>query len=819
MADSVIVTQHEEAARLKALLEYEILDTPPDPALNEILRLATAIAGAHYAFIGFVDSTRVWFKAQFGFTEPELPRFVTPCNFAIMGTRPMLLADAGEDPRFSSEGIALTSSIFCRSYLGVPLVAPAGEVLGTLAVLAPSANAFTPEHAESLEILARQIVTRLEFYSGNRLQERTAHARRRTDRALSVERNFVSAVLDTISALVLVLDPAGRIVRVNRACEQLSGYTFAELSGSIFAGELFLPEDRDLARRLVEQAKAGDLHDPWEVNWTTRNGIRRIAWTATTLDDDAAEAGPAHASGADFLILTGVDITAQHETELALRTSETRYRLLIEGSLGMVCTHDLDGRLLSINTHAAENLGYRPEEMIGGHVYDLMLDEYRPGWQLYMEALHDHGEDQGVLTLRRRHGGLCFIAYRNRLIRLPGTEPFVLGHGIDITEKTEAENNLHALMRQRESILDSVGDGIYGTDMEGRTVFINQAAASLLGYTQEELIGRDIHSTIHHSRSDGSPYPADECPVHIARLRHPVPTRVRDEVFWHREGHPIPVEYVACPLISEDGSIGGIVVAFQDVTERRRLDRMKDEFISTVSHELRTPLTSLRAALGLIASGTLNSRPEKSAQMLDIAIGNCDRLARLVNDILDFERISSGQLHMDFASVYAPDLLHRAAALQASNAQKAGVTLRIEAASVTLWADADRLLQTLENLIGNAIKFSPPGGEILLKAGVHDKDEALIEICDQGRGIPPEKLSMIFERFQQVDASDSRIGGGTGLGLAICRSIVEQHQGRIWVESAVGKGSTFFLTLPMKPGTSDPEAGKGSGSIASGGST
>jgi signal transduction histidine kinase len=226
---------------------------------------------------------------------------------------------------------------------------------------------------------------------------------------------------------------------------------------------------------------------------------------------------------------------------------------------------------------------------------------------------------------------------------------------------------------------------------------------------------------------------------------------------------------------------------------------MKDEFISTVSHELRTPLTSLRGALGLLAGGALTARPEKTQQMLEIAIGNTDRLVRLVNDILDLERISSGKTELHSTMCSVEDLLRRAAGVQQARSPKPNVRIFFAAHGVSVWADPDRILQTLNNLISNAIKFSPPGSEIHLTARNLDGDEALIEVCDQGHGIPADKLEHIFERFQQGDASDSRALGGTGLGLAICRSIVQQHGGRIWATSVVDQGTTFHFTLPTKP--------------------
>ncbi len=238
------------------------------------------------------------------------------------------------------------------------------------------------------------------------------------------------------------------------------------------------------------------------------------------------------------------------------------------------------------------------------------------------------------------------------------------------------------------------------------------------------------------------------------------------------------------------------VRAVRDISERRRVERMKDEFISTVSHELRTPLSSLRASLGLISSGSLDKRPEKQHQMVDMAIGNCDRLIRLVNDILDFDKVAKGRLPLRRMPVEAVDLLRRAADIAHDTASQARISFRIEAMPAVVQADGDRILQVLNELIGNAVKFSPPDTLIRLGAQPAGASETCFMVEDQGRGIPPEKLEHIFDRFQQGDASDSRALGGTGLGLALCRSILEQHGGRIWAESTVGHGSRFLFTLP-----------------------
>ena len=237
-----------------------------------------------------------------------------------------------------------------------------------------------------------------------------------------------------------------------------------------------------------------------------------------------------------------------------------------------------------------------------------------------------------------------------------------------------------------------------------------------------------------------------------------------------------------------------IFLAFRDLTQRRQISRMKSEFVSVVSHELRTPLTSIHGSLGLLASGLLGS--EKGRRMLEIAASNTDRLIRLINDILDVEKLDSGEVEMRRAVCNADDLMNRAADVMRPMADEHGISLVTSDSNASIDADGDRILQCLTNLLSNAIKFSEAGKAISMTAS-RMGSFVRFAISDQGRGIPAEMHDSIFERFHQVDASDSRRKGGTGLGLAITRSIVQQHGGRIWVQSEVGKGSTFFFTVPL----------------------
>jgi signal transduction histidine kinase/DNA-binding response OmpR family regulator len=242
----------------------------------------------------------------------------------------------------------------------------------------------------------------------------------------------------------------------------------------------------------------------------------------------------------------------------------------------------------------------------------------------------------------------------------------------------------------------------------------------------------------------------------------------------------------------------------QELSESRQLDALKDEFISTVSHELRTPLTSIRGALGLLSGGVMGHMDEKAANLLRIASSNTDRLVRLINDILDLERMDSGRAPMQLRSCSLRELVLQSVDTMSAMADAADVRLEIapepEGMTQAFLGDADRIQQVLVNLLSNAIKFSPRGATIVIRSSF-ERDALLLRIEDAGRGVPANKLETIFDRFSQVESGDARQKGGTGLGLAICRTILTQHNGRIWAErnDADGSdrpGSTFVIRLP-----------------------
>ena len=253
--------------------------------------------------------------------------------------------------------------------------------------------------------------------------------------------------------------------------------------------------------------------------------------------------------------------------------------------------------------------------------------------------------------------------------------------------------------------------------------------------------------------------------------------------------------------------VKGFFALTTDISDRIAIERMKDEFIAVVSHELRTPLTSIHTSLKLLATGRLGELSDDGQQMLEVADENTDRLVRLVNNVLDLQRIDSGEVTMDTYACDTAKLLDQAAEAMQTLAQQHKIDLQTQAVSLSVWVDPDYIIRVLTNLIGNAIKFSSSGHSVRLTVEPYlphaapssksNSKQALFCVQDYGQGIPSHKLAVIFERFKQLDSSDSREKGGTGLGLTICRKIVEQHGGSIWAESHPGQGSRFYFTVPL----------------------
>lgn len=451
-------------------------------------------------------------------------------------------------------------------------------------------------------------------------------------------------------------------------------------------------------------------------------------------------------------------------------------------------------------------LGYASGEVeptLKAYLSLLPADERKRVYGMLEKALGGENSFEFEHSLVRRDGVEIIVLVQGAITRdAAGKAVSVLGVSQDITARKKAAEDLRSSEERFQLAARATNDVIWDWDLVTNALWINEGFASRFGYPKYGDIDVNVwYAGIHPDdlqRIDASIHAAIDGTGHDwsgeYRFRHFGGNK------WHEvldRGH----------IVRDDNGKGvRFIGAMMDISERRAVERMKDEFISTVSHELRTPLTSIRGALGLLSSGRLGTLPEKGQRLLDIASTNTDRLVRLINDILDIERIESGKVTLDRVRCDGAELARNAVDVVRSLADREKISIVLDGPPIPLVADPDRIVQTLTNLLGNAVKFSPTGSTITVSVKP-ERDNVVFSVADQGRGIPSDKLDTIFERFQQVDASDSREKGGSGLGLAICRTIVRQHGGEIRVESEVGRGSTFKVIIPSGATTAVEPAG------------
>ncbi|WP_439472387.1 CHASE3 domain-containing protein [Brevundimonas sp.] len=358
---------------------------------------------------------------------------------------------------------------------------------------------------------------------------------------------------------------------------------------------------------------------------------------------------------------------------------------------------------------------------------------------------------------------------------------------------------------RQEAIFDSAIDAILTLNPSGSIETMNAAAARMFGWAGPELVRRDISVMLD---LDGA---GDPSKGFLARLGFRDGEMgdgiVRELTARHRDGGTFPVD-VALSLMPLPTGVHMVAVV-RDISERRRVDELKQQFVSTVSHELRTPLTSIAGSLGLLAGGAAGDLSDKAARLIGIAHSNSQRLVRLINDILDVEKLESGQMVLEIAPLDLRDIALRSIDNVHGLADDLEVTLKlVDGPSAPVRGDQDRLIQVVVNLLSNAAKFSPAGSEVVVTVEPETRI-ARLSVRDYGPGIPDEFRARIFSKFAQADSSDTRAKGGTGLGLAIAREIAERHGGRLWFESAPGEGATFHMDLPLDLQDSDISEGDG----------
>lgn len=377
-------------------------------------------------------------------------------------------------------------------------------------------------------------------------------------------------------------------------------------------------------------------------------------------------------------------------------------------------------------------------------------------------------------------------------------------------ELRESEKQLHDSNALFQAILNSLDEGLHGLNEDGKIIFENKAATAMLGWDLQEMLGQPAHSLMHHTRHDASVYEQAECPIY-ATLKDGVTRNVSDEVFWRKNGSNFPVDYTSIALRNGEGKIIGTIVAFRDISDRKSLVRSLqksnvelEQFAYVASHDLRQPLRMVTSYLSVIEKRLGPQLDEELRTYFAFATDGARKMDRLITDLLEYSRTGRlGEIEPGpLCNAVADSLLILKEAID-----QAGAKISVEEKMPTITANRTELVRLFQNLITNSIKYRSPDRPPDVKIGWRRQgNEYLVWIKDNGMGIAPEQHERAFLIFQRLVPKEAY--EGTGIGLAICKKIVEQTGGKIWIESEVGQGCTFFMTFPAssKAGQTTTEA-------------
>jgi|GEM_PF-808543 len=485
--------------------------------------------------------------------------------------------------------------------------------------------------------------------------------------------------------------------------------------------------------------------------------------------------------------IIGVAIS-RAEAQAHLQASEQRYRSLFESVPIGLYRSTPEGRIVDANDAFVQMLGYPSrEKLLETPAQALFFDPAeRRRWQAEMDA---KGIVRDFITqLKRFDGTPIWVVDQARSIRdSQGTILYYDGSLVDITEQKQMEDQLRTSEARYRDLFENANDGIYILDRAGRIVSFNRKAEEITGYSFEEVRGQSYTLFV--------PPGPERKKARRAFLKNMRGQPDKTELtILRKDGREIILELSTRP-IWQGGQIVGIQGIGRDITERKELEKLKSDFISTVSHELRTPLTSIKGYVDLVLAGDVGPLTPEQKEFLTIVSQNTTRLTELINDLLEIERLESGKIEFEFAELDLAEILDNVArSLQVSAEQKGLEFLTEIPSGLRVRGDRDRLAQVFLNLLSNAIKYTP-AGTVELRAHQED-DTVVVEVRDTGIGISESDLQKLFQKFFRSDNPYVRKAGGTGLGLSIAKAIVERHGGSITVTSELGQGSTFTVRLP-----------------------
>lgn len=841
----------QERRRLQALIQTKLLDTDVDPRFERITQLARKVFDVPIALISLLDSSRQWFKSKQGIDIQQTPRCHAFCHYAVEADAELIVPDAALDPRFVNSPL-VTGAPYIRAYAGVPIHSPDGFALGTLCIIDTQPRNFDTEQLRYLQDLAHWAESTIKAdYMSNHVHELEQ---------LRIDASYQARMNDLKAKLALHIDSSQQgaaqqehLNYIVKACAEIMGLSNCSIWLGNADDSIVCQSSYDAVNQHLEQGATlayGSNKPYWqhliEHGTLVVHDTQQRPAAIETLQASYIE--PNHVTALlDVLIVdetgfqgclcfevrqqprewTDAEISfandianlittllmAARQREAAAQSAQlaTTLSTVMEAAVDVaIIATDRDGLIHTFNRGAEAMLGYRSDEVIQHASPTLFHDpaeladiahqlsihgQIVPGFDVFKHAVQSNELSHRHWRYIRKDGSVFQVLLKlSAMLDTDGQVTGYLGIAIDVEDELNAQRELQLQESRLRALFELSPVGIALNDFEtGQFIDGNPKLIEPTGYTEAEFKALNYY--------DLTP------PEYFEKEKEML---VSMEQFG-RYG-PFEKEY-----IRKDGSrypilLNGVVVEdkagrkliwsiIEDISERKHLESLKNQFISTVSHELRTPLTSVSGALVLLQSGRLGEMSPKAVNMLNIAANNSKRLISLINDLLDFEKLASGNMNFDFQLHSAEHLIRDALDDNSTYAAQHGIDLHLRPLpealdSAQVYVDEQRFQQVMSNLISNAVKFSPQNSAVEITVSLLAQGLRVL-VSDHGPGIPEEFRNRIFKRFQQAAHEGKTTKSGTGLGLAITRELVEAMHGKIDFVSTVGEGSCFYFDLPL----------------------
>lgn len=774
---------NDETMRLAELHSLAMLDTPAEERFERIIRSAQYMFDVPIVLISLIDQDRQWFKAKLGLTLSQTPRDVSLCGHAILHDGIFIVENAELDPRFSDHPWVIAAPGI-KFYAGVPLSGPNGYKLGALCLLTQHPRSMNERELLALKDLAAWAETEL---------ARNYHQQR----ALDCESRLVS-ILENVPDAILSVDEDDRIKTLNSAALAMFGYAEDELIGrniKALLTESYHSKHEAFIQnyRRVNRAKIGDPRR--EMIGKRRDGSQ------LAIDIFISEMRVMVEQEICYVVIIR-EISELKLAEQKLSDSSQLFNTLMNSTTSYVHVRDLQGRYLYVNKEYERVFHCENADIVGKSYMDVLPLELAEKVAGSERLLIEQGQTvQTENKVQREDGCHIYLVVRSPLYDFDGHITGTCGVGTDIThnkrlelETSKALASLRASEERWSFALEGSGDGVWDWDIPSGKVQLSKRWKEMLGYAEAE-IGEALTEWSNRIHPEDMPAVMLDVEANLAGKTASFSNEHRvlckdDSYLWVLDRGMV---------VQRDatGAALRMVGTHTDISQRKQMERIKSEFISTVSHELRTPITSIRGSLALLEAGILGSLPGKALELIKVANRNSLRLITLVNDILDMDKLLSGQMRLSCVRVDLRDLIAQAIESNAGYASTYNVGYRMEDSKLSGIAigDPDRLMQVMANLLSNAAKFSPPEAEIeiRIKAG---EQIWRVEVEDHGEGIPLDFQARIFEAFAQAESDNTRKQGGTGLGLNISKKLIEKMGGEIGYVTRLGLGTCFWFSIP-----------------------